>query len=85
MPTSVSTTRPVAAAWCPAEAKISIALIGTSSRSSPSRSARPMSSAAAISIISCHQEKPMNSARPTAMRTPTVTLSTFLSPLRSVW
>ena len=27
----------------------------------------------------------MNSARPTATRTPTVTLSTFLSPLRIVW
>ncbi len=84
MPTSVSTTRPVAAACCPAEAKISIALIGTSSRSSPSRSTAPMSSAAAISSMSCHQEKPMNSATPTATRTPTVTLRTFFSPLRIV-
>ena len=84
MPASVSITRPVAAACIPTDEKISIALIGTSSRSSPSRSIRPMSSAPAMSSASSHQEKPMNSETPTATKTPTVTLSTFFTPLRMV-
>jgi hypothetical protein len=84
-PMSVSATRPVAAACVPTDEKISIALIGTSSRSSPSRSTRPMTRAAAMTSASCHQEKPMNSATPIATSTPTVTLSTLRMALRMVW
>jgi hypothetical protein len=61
-----------------------IALIGTSSMSSPSRSARPTIRAPAMTTASCHQEKPMNSATPTATSTPAVTLSTLLKALRMV-
>jgi hypothetical protein len=82
---SVSTTRPAAAVCVPTDEKISIALIGTSRTSSPSRSTRPMMRAPAMTRASCHQEKPMNSATPTATSTPTVTLSTLRIALRMVW
>ncbi len=38
-----------------------------------------------MSSASCHQEKPMNSATPTAISTPAVTLATLRMPLRIVW
>jgi hypothetical protein len=85
VPTSVSVIRPVATVSWPAEAKISIALIGTSSRSSPSRSKAPMTSVAAISSPSSHQLKPTNAETATAARTPAVTLTTLRIALRMVW
>ena len=84
-PMSVSTTRSLAAVLLPTADRISMALIGTSRMSSPSRRMSPTASATAIRMPRLHQVKPTMTDRPTASRTPASTLSTRWPALRRVW
>ena len=77
-------TRLLAAVLLPAAGRMSMALIGTSRMSSPSRRMSPAASATAIRMPRLHQVKPTMTERPTATRTPATTLSTRCAALRRV-
>ena len=68
----------------PPTASTSIALIGTSLTSSPSRSSRPSTSEPPTAMARLHQVSPTQDERTTATRTPTSTLTTRRIPRRSV-
>ena len=73
------------AAACESTAKISIALIGTSRVSAPSRSTRPSASVPAMSRPSTHQLNGTYAETATAASTPAVTPTTRWMALRMVW
>jgi hypothetical protein len=81
---TVSTTRPVATLSAPPTASTSIALIGTSDTSAPSRSSRPRMRDPATAMPRLHQVSGTSVEMPTATRTPTRTLTTRRRPVRNV-
>ncbi len=83
-PITVSATRPSAAVPDPPTARTSIALIGTSAISSPSRSSRPITSETAMTIPRLHQVSGTTVDRTAATRTPSTTLTTRSIPRRTV-
>ena len=81
---TVSRTRLVATLSVPPTASTSIALIGTSETSAPSRSSRPRISDPATAMPRLHQVSGTRAEMPTATRTPTRTLTTRRIPVRTV-